>query len=467
MHKKRFFGGIALLALTSSGCGLANTMPERDTMVPAEPTMIDFVDPATVSGLVPRTLPSKDKGSGFVHISYPQLPDAPRLTSALRAETERTLRAFEQATEHAAGPELNVDWQLAAVSPQVVGVRLRTGQYLGAGWGNSTKTLWYDRGTGRATGSTGLLSGQTAVQDLTKQVETRLAERQPGISLTPDHLDSMAFNHDGDLVVEFDDCQVGPCSLGRLAVAVPADQAELSETGRRAREAAREAPRAAIPMTAPTASPDAVSNRAGSVDCATAKCVALTFDDSPGPDTAELLDKLHQAKARATFFTVGGNAAARPDLLRRMSAEGHLVANHTWDHRDLSKLSSSRITDSFGRAEDAVTTAIGETPRLARAPYGAVTKDVQDVARHLGLALVGWDVEGKAQDIPKKVHPGAIVRLRDTGGATVAAIPAVLKKLRGNGYTLVTVPELYGTTGMQAGRLYRSGADVTRRAPLT
>jgi peptidoglycan/xylan/chitin deacetylase (PgdA/CDA1 family) len=463
MHKKRFFGGIALLALSVTACTTAS--PERDVLVPAEPTMIDFVDPATVGGLVTRTIRG---GSGeYVHISYPELTDAPRLDAALRAEAERTLRAFRKEAKTAARPELNVDWQLAAASSQVVGVRLRTGEYLDTGWINSTRTLWYDRRTGRATGSTGLIAGQEALRELTQKVKDRLTEG----STEDGGLDSMAFNQDGDLVVEFDDCQVGPCSRGRLAVAVPAREAEslLSPTGRSAQEAAREASRAgeisraAVPGATPTpTSPDAVSNEAGSVDCAKAKCVALTFNDSPGPGTPKLLDELKAAGARATFFTVGTNAAARPDLLRRMSAEGHLVANHSWDHRDLSTLATSRIADSLGRTQDAVTAAIGETPTLACAPYGAVTKDVQDVARQLGLALVSGEA-AVGKDLLKKARPGAIVRMSETD----SGIPDALKKLRGNGFVLVTVPELYGTASMEAGRLYRSGSDGTRQRPLT
>lgn len=489
MRKKGLIGGIALLALSAVGGGLATASPERDVLVPAEPTMINFVDPATVSGLVTRTLGDDNRGhaSRHVHITYPELRDAPRLNTALRDAAERTLRQFRFLTRFDAPrprPELNVDWQLAAASGDIVGVRLRTGESLSAGWGNSTRTLWYDRRTGKATGSAGLLAGQAALGDLTRLVKDRLAKRgnpaDPG-RVTGNQLDSMAFNQDGDLVVEFDDCQVGPCSLGRLAVAVPARQADplLSPTGRRAQEVVREAARQAaptVPRTVPSYSPEAVSNRAGLVDCAKAKCVALTFDGGPGPDTPRLLDMLYQAGARATFFTVGTSAAARPDLLLRMSAEGHLVANLSWTHLDLSKLPTSKIADSLSRTQDTITTAIGERPTLMRAPYGAVDKDVMDVAQEMGLAIVGRNVDPGdkytkdakviADRVTGQAGAGAIVLLHDTRGTTVDAVPDILKKLQGKGYTLVTVPELYGTAGMQAGRLYRSGSEIARHRPL-
>lgn len=217
MRKKGLIGGIALLALSAVGGGLATASPERDVLVPAEPTMINFVDPATVSGLVTRTLGDDNRGhaSRHVHITYPELRDAPRLNTALRDAAERTLRQFRFLTRFDAPrprPELNVDWQLAAASGDIVGVRLRAGESLSAGWSNSTRTLWYDRRTGKATGSAGLLSGQAALGDLTRLVKDRLAKRgnpaDPG-RVTGNQLDSMAFNQDGDLVVEFDDCQIG------------------------------------------------------------------------------------------------------------------------------------------------------------------------------------------------------------------------------------------------------------------
>ncbi|MFI7132801.1 polysaccharide deacetylase family protein [Nonomuraea sp. NPDC050153] len=500
MHKTRFFSGIALLALSAAACGLAAASPERDVVVPAEPTMIDFVDPAAVAGLSTRTLTEDHyAGNRFVHIDYPEFQSAPALNRALHAQAERQLRDFRGRTKGRSAypkPELNVDWQLAAASPQAFAVRLRTGEFQGAGWSYSTRTYWFDRRAGKVTESAGLLDGEHALRQLTQLVREQLKGRgaqvaREEVSARGDRFDSMAFNRSGDLVVEFDDCQIGPCSLGRLAVAIPAERVRplLSEFGQRAqddiREAARRAQdnvhaaaeRAPIRQSETAESPQAASNQAGTVDCAKAKCVALTFDDGPGPFTARLLDILRKDRARATFFVVGSNAAAQPELVKRMSAEGHLVGNHTWDHKDLSKQATSRITDSLARTEDVVEAAIGQRPALARAPYGATSQSVRDVAAGLGLALVDYDVDvkdlltHKAGDITdlavRKAHPGAIILMHDIHREAVDAVPDILKRLRGKGYSFVTVPELYGSAGMQAGRLYRSGDELPGKRPLT
>ncbi|MED7928099.1 polysaccharide deacetylase family protein [Nonomuraea sp. LP-02] len=557
MHNKRFAFGIALLVLSTGGCGLAAAAgPERNVLVPAEPTMIDFVDPAAVSGLSTETVTEGHAfhGSRYVHITYPSLAGAPALATALREQAQRQLRDFRTRTGDeisASRPELNVEWQLAAASPDAVGVRLRTGEFTGARWENSTRTLWYDPRSGRTTGSTGLLAGDDARRRLATLVKEQLKDRgaqveRDAVTADGDQFDSMAFNRAGDLVVEFDDCQLTPCRLGRLAVAVPAGRAAplLSELGHRAQQATLDgtahsgratsaAPRSADtpgdrqdspqndtpgtsqndtpsdtpgtsqndtpggiqndtpddtpespqndtpggPFAAPPRSPAAVSNRAGTVNCAATKCVALTFDDGPGPHTAELLDILKRENARATFFVVGANAAAQPELLRRMSDEGHLVGNHSWSHTDLSKPGTAKIADSLERTRDAVAAVIGQAPTLVRPPYGAVSGMLRNVARDQGFPLVTWDVDafdqqgGATQDIVDRsvrgAHPGAIILLHDIHRDSVAAVPEILKRLRGKGYTFVTVPELYGPAGMQAGRLYRSGSEPSRKQPLT
>ncbi|NUW44944.1 polysaccharide deacetylase family protein [Nonomuraea rhodomycinica] len=587
MHKLRLLGGFALLALATGGCGLSSGSHERNIVVPADPTLLDYVNPATVTGLTSGSLSEGESARRYVHITYPQIKGAPALGAALHEEAERQLQAFRAVVSAASSdalrprdpgtgyqhqnqdknqkqkqnqnsgagyrtgskgrgtgykasrpparggaralplrehlsesaftstslrrPELNVQWQLTAASPDVVGVRLRSGEYVGAGWTRSTKTFWYDRRHDQVVGSTGLLAGKPALREAARLVREGLESRgaavdRSAVTPTQDRLDSMAFNRMGDLVVEFDDCEIGSCSLGRVAVAVPAWQVQplLSGTGRLAQAAAVTAPaKTALPPIAPeegpaqlppamgTARPDdkpplGAGTRAGSgvqaaapagpihrhVDCAKAKCVALTFDDGPGPQTPRVLDALRDGGARATFFAVGANAEANPSVLRRMRDEGHVIGNHAWAHRDLTKLPLNRIIDGLSRTQDVITQGSGRMPALARPPYGVASPDVLEAARRVGVALVGWDVdtrdtpedpEGRGEDaatITQRAVSGAranaIILLHDTNDATADAVPDILKKLGKKGYTFVTVPELYGSPGMEPGHFYRS-----------
>ncbi|GAA2290082.1 hypothetical protein GCM10010149_41250 [Nonomuraea roseoviolacea subsp. roseoviolacea] len=594
MHKLRLLGGLALLALATGGCGLSSGSHERNIVVPADPTLLDYVNPATVNGLTSQSLSEGESARRYVHITYPQLKDAPALGTALHKEAERQLHAFRAVVSAASSdalrprdpgtgykdqdsgagyrtgstgrgdgfkssrppakgfksspppakggtralslgghlsesaftspslrrPELNVQWELTAASPDVVGVRLRSGEYVGAGWARSTRTFWYDRHRDQVVGATGLLAGKPAVQEAARLVREGLEPRgaavdRSAVTATPDRLDSMAFNRMGDLVVEFDDCEIGSCSLGRVAVAVPAWQVQplLSPTGRLAQAAAvaasgktalpplgsEDGPAQAPPITSPARPDDkppvGAGTRAGSgvqaaapagppyrhVDCSKAKCVALTFDDGPGPQTPRVLDALRDGGARATFFAVGTNAEANPSVLRRMHDEGHLIGNHSWAHRDLTKLPLNRIVDGLSRTQEVITEGSGRMPALARPPYGVASPDVLEAAHRVGVALVGWDVdtrdtpedpEGRGEDPATITHravsgarPNAIILLHDTNGATADAVPDILKELGAKGYTFVTVPELYGSPGMEPGHFYRSATATQVNGP--
>ncbi|HEY5428195.1 MAG TPA: polysaccharide deacetylase family protein [Solirubrobacteraceae bacterium] len=121
--------------------------------------------------------------------------------------------------------------------------------------------------------------------------------------------------------------------------------------------------------------------------------LALTFDD--GPDsrwTGRLLEALGRLGARATFFPIASRAAARPDLIARMIADGHSVGLHCDEH-----VRHSTRDAAWGRAdtERALTRldAVGVTPRLWRTPWGDCAPWTAAVAQEHGLQLVGWTAD--------------------------------------------------------------------------
>ncbi|MEU4830733.1 polysaccharide deacetylase family protein [Streptosporangium sp. NPDC023615] len=445
--------------------------------------MINYVDPSAVSGLTTRTLSSGERGGRRAHAAYPAVTGAPRLTDRLRDTVEDELRRFtwrEAPGDTTTAPEFNVDWLLAAASEEVLGVRLRIGRSMDAGWRESRTTLWYDRTDRRVLGSAGLIRDDAAMSTLVGLVENEMTRRGTPVRLDPLRLDprmfdSLVFNPRGDLVVEFDDGQVASRSTGRVAVAVPSAVSGplLSPTGLRARRAVASAPRPSGTsqrdmLAASTDKPPARSSRAGGVDCARARCVALTYNDGPGPDTGRLLDVLGRHGARATFFSLGSGASARPDLLRRMRDEGHLVANHTWSHRDLTTLTTLMVTSQLNRAQHAIAQAIGQAPTLMRPPYDGLDGRVAGAAAGLGMAVVRWNVDADdrgepdprviADRVVTRTGPGSIVLMHDVHGATVDAAPEIVRRLAEAGYTFVTVPELYGPRAMRPGWIYDSGA---------
>jgi peptidoglycan/xylan/chitin deacetylase (PgdA/CDA1 family) len=98
------------------------------------------------------------------------------------------------------------------------------------------------------------------------------------------------------------------------------------------------------------------------------KEIALTFDDGPNPETTpRILDILDQHCIKATFFMVGIYAQARPDLVREVAARGHMIGTHTWDHRNLRRMSLTNAKREITRGFLAVETALASAPPEDRA----------------------------------------------------------------------------------------------------
>jgi peptidoglycan/xylan/chitin deacetylase (PgdA/CDA1 family) len=123
--------------------------------------------------------------------------------------------------------------------------------------------------------------------------------------------------------------------------------------------------------------------------------VALTFDDGPNDvATPALLDVLARHGVRATFFAMGSFARLRPELVRRVVAERHLLANHTMTHPTLSLESGARVRAELADCNAVLEDITGEAVRYFRPPFGARRPMVLRVARELGLVPVMWNVTG-------------------------------------------------------------------------
>jgi peptidoglycan/xylan/chitin deacetylase (PgdA/CDA1 family) len=200
------------------------------------------------------------------------------------------------------------------------------------------------------------------------------------------------------------------------------------------------------------------------VDCAKSKCLALTFDDGPGPYTTRLLAIMKRHSVRATFFVVGRNAAANPEVVRQMAAEHHEIGNHTYDHADLTKLPITEIQREVQRTQLAVQQAAGRRPTIMRPPYGSTDLRVNLA---VGLPVIMWRGDtrdwlhtnsGRVQrSVLKLAKRNAVILVHDTKQTTVAAMPATLNGLLRRGYTMVTVSELYRGTRLLPGHVYGWG----------
>ncbi|MFF4726270.1 polysaccharide deacetylase family protein [Streptomyces mirabilis] len=204
----------------------------------------------------------------------------------------------------------------------------------------------------------------------------------------------------------------------------------------------------------------------GNVDCRKAKCVALTFDGGPSLTTPKLLDILKQDDLHATFFVQGkGHIAKYPEILRRISDEGHEIGNHTWYHEVLTDINADDARQELTRTQDAIEKITGTRPILMRPPEGRTNRKVAKICRDLGLAQVLWSVTAKDYEttdsalITKRVldqtHRDGIILLHDLHKGTVPAVPGIIKALKQRGYTIVTVSQLLAPAKPQPGMVYR------------
>jgi peptidoglycan/xylan/chitin deacetylase (PgdA/CDA1 family) len=175
------------------------------------------------------------------------------------------------------------------------------------------------------------------------------------------------------------------------------------------------------------------------------KVLYLTFDDGPQKAwTPKVLQVLAKHQAKATFFVLGREAAAHPDLVALTRAAGHRIGNHTWDHPKLTSLPEGKLRQEIGT---------GVKSKCFRPPFRDTNAHVEAVAASYHQRQVLWDVDtldwskpGTAKierAILNGARPGAIILLHDGGGnrsETVAALDSALAKLTRQGYTYRALP---------------------------
>src|SRR5207302_1984092 len=184
--------------------------------------------------------------------------------------------------------------------------------------------------------------------------------------------------------------------------------------------------------------------------------VAMTFDDGPSVKlTPKLLDLLAAHHIKATFFLIGQNVAENPDIVAREVREGHEVANHSWSHPNLAKMSDDGVRDQLHKTEDAIRSASGNRPTLLRPPYGNISaRQKKWINQEFGYKIILWDVDpldwkrpGSSvvcNRIVKMTRAGSIILAHDIHPGTIDAMSCVLDQLQAKGLKFVTVSELIG-----------------------
>ena len=175
------------------------------------------------------------------------------------------------------------------------------------------------------------------------------------------------------------------------------------------------------------------------------KKVALTFDDGPDPDYTEmLLDGLKKRNVKATFFLLGKQAEAYPDIVKRMHKEGHMIGNHSYDHVNLANLSKTDAAKQIWMTSEAIHKITGEYPQYLRPPFG---NEPPECSCAKNMMTVLWDVDpldwccGSSstviEKVVKAVEEDDIILLHDASESSVEAALGIIDALEKQGYELI------------------------------
>jgi len=182
--------------------------------------------------------------------------------------------------------------------------------------------------------------------------------------------------------------------------------------------------------------------------------VAITFDDGPLPlMTERILAILKSYRAPAAFFCIGQRALKSPEILRKISDEGHLIGNHSFLHGKFFDLQSSKkMVHELEQTDGVIEQAIGLRPRFFRPPYGVTNPNLAKAIRRCGHVTVGWNVrsfdtmtndeEVLFTRVTKNLQAGDIVLFHDYCESTVNVLPRLLDYIANAGLKVVRVDEL-------------------------
>ena len=180
----------------------------------------------------------------------------------------------------------------------------------------------------------------------------------------------------------------------------------------------------------------------------TRKIVYLTFDQGYEQGyTPMILDTLRDNNVKAAFFITGDYISSRPDLVLRMADEGHIVGNHTVNHKDLTAISYETFEYEFNRLEDDFYKLTGQTFKYMRPPSGTYSIRALEAARQLGYVTVFWSYAyddwvttvirgpGYAYDkVMKNLHNGAVILLHAVSKDNAEALDLIIRDIKALGY---------------------------------
>lgn len=202
------------------------------------------------------------------------------------------------------------------------------------------------------------------------------------------------------------------------------------------------------------------------------KYCSLTFDDGPnlGHDTTmnDMLDLLEKYNIKASFFLIGNKINKENEkVIKRAFDMGCDIENHSWTHPDMAKLTREEILDEYNKCDEAIIKITGKKPEFFRPPYISVSNlmhEVIDTPFICGHGCKDWELDVSAEERIKLLKEGTkdgvlyLLHVMEGNTNTLKALETFIPELLSQGYTFVTVPEMFKIKGIStqghSGNLY-------------
>lgn len=181
--------------------------------------------------------------------------------------------------------------------------------------------------------------------------------------------------------------------------------------------------------------------------------IAITFDDGPHTEvTPKLIELLDTHNVKATFFCIGKNASANPQIVAKLFHKGHLIGNHSYEHfKFFDLLSSGNMRKEILETNKVLTSIIGKSPLLFRPPYGVTNPMLRRAINKTNMVSVGWslrsfDTVKNPKDVIAKLvantKRGDIVLFHDTNPNILPIVEEYLLWLKEKDFKIVSLTSL-------------------------
>lgn len=188
------------------------------------------------------------------------------------------------------------------------------------------------------------------------------------------------------------------------------------------------------------------------------KVIALTFDDGPLPEaTEQIIHLLAAENVRATFFVTGNAIELHPDSAKSLIAAGHQIGNHSYSHQRMVLMGYDTVAAEIDKTNQLIRNLGYREDIVFRPPYGKKLFTLPYYLSQKNITSITWDVEPEsypdiaadsqqiAQHVVDNVRPGSIILLHvmfKSREPSMLAVPAIVQRLKADGYRFVTVNEL-------------------------